>query len=247
MGMEPCGQNSRLTSHNNVPKIPPQHISTLNAKMIMPQRDDFSIRIPIPFVRSNYPPPLRAEYYSGDTISAGSTLLIAHSALLGINQVTNSKGVIAGPMDGIPDVGVGGRSDARFNVGVYGYSENGTGVHCKSETYEALHAETNSTETAAIAAYQLNATSNSAALFARHEGGGAAAVFDGDVHIHGRLFVNGGDAHALMQRVEALEGKIVTLQNQVVDIMNALQNHRLFEAEIRNRLTLLEARAADNQ
>lgn len=48
-------------------------------------------------------------------------------------------------------------------------------------TGECVHAETQSTTVAAIAAFQKNATSNSAALYAKHDGGRTAAFFDGSV------------------------------------------------------------------
>jgi hypothetical protein len=52
---------------------------------------------------------------------------------------------------------------------------------------ECLHAETQSTTTAAVAAYQTNAASEKAALYAKHAGGGAAAVFEGDVRVTGDI------------------------------------------------------------
>jgi hypothetical protein len=48
-------------------------------------------------------------------------------------------------------------------------------------TGECVHAETQSTTVAAIAAFQKNATSDSAALYAKHDGGRTAAFFDGSV------------------------------------------------------------------
>ncbi len=141
--------------------------------------------------RDSHPPPLRADFYSGDNFTSGMMIHPAKSAILGVNNVTKSKGIIAGAIDDIPDAGVGGRSDAKFCAGVYGFSENGTGVHCKSVHYEALHAETESVETAAIAAYQLNPGSTSAALFAKHTGGGMAGVFEGNLSVKGDVNVTG--------------------------------------------------------
>ena len=46
----------------------------------------------------------------------------------------------------------------------------GMGVYAKSETYEAVHAETNSSGTAAIAAYNLNTNATGAAIYAEHKG-----------------------------------------------------------------------------
>ena len=159
----------------------------------MPNQDELSARVSF-FRREQHPSPLRADFYEGDKFTNGWMPYDAHSAILGVNNVTHSKGVIAGAIDNIPDVGVGGRSDAKFNVGVYGYSENGTGVYCKSVNYEALHAETQSNETAAIAAYQMNPESNSAAFYAEHANPNkAAAVFKGNVHVHGDILLLNAD------------------------------------------------------
>lgn len=108
---------------------------------------------------------------------------------------------------------------------------------------EAVHAETDSTTFAAIAAVNRGgaaglyvkslgggvgihaestggspaldgvASGNGAGLYAKSLGGGAAAVLDGDVHISGRLFVANNEI------VSALLGAIRLLEGQV----NALQ------------------------
>jgi hypothetical protein len=54
-------------------------------------------------------------------------------------------------------------------------------------TGECVHAETQSTTVSAIAAFQKNATSNTAALYAKHDGGRAAAFFDGNVVVTGDI------------------------------------------------------------
>ncbi|MBN8786811.1 MAG: hypothetical protein J0I84_06965 [Terrimonas sp.] len=159
----------------------------------MPDQDEFSTRTRL-FRRDEHPLPLRADFYEGDKLTTGLVIRDAHSAVLGVNNVTRSKGVIAGSIDNIPDVGIGGRSDAKYNAGVYGYSEHGTGVYCKSVSYEALHAETQSFETAAIAAYQMNPESESAALYAAHaDPNKVAAVFKGNVHVHGDILLMNAD------------------------------------------------------
>lgn len=156
-------------------------------------RNERRLNVNIPFVRENHPYPLKADYFEGDQMKDGMKLLTAPMTLFAENHVSKSKAILAGTMDKIPDVGVGGRSDGQGCVGVYGYSENGTGVHCKSKQYEALHAETNSTEAAAIAAYQMNPESKSAALYAKHHGNGAAAVFDGNVFVSGDIILQNAD------------------------------------------------------
>lgn len=52
---------------------------------------------------------------------------------------------------------------------------------------ECVHAETQSTTVAAIAAIQNNASSNSAALYAKHAGGRTAAFFEGSVVVTGDI------------------------------------------------------------
>lgn len=174
------------------------------------------------FRREENPPAIRAEFYEGDTTTNGMKVHYAKSAVLGINNVTHSKGIIAGAIDDIPDAGIGGRSDAKYNVGVYGYSENGTGVLCKSMNYEALHAETNSTETAAVAAYNRNPDSNSAALFAKKNGTkGYAAVFEGDVIITaGNLNVKSGllqiNGESIWEIITTLQGRVKELEALVI-------------------------------
>lgn len=55
-------------------------------------------------------------------------------------------------------------------VGVKAVSRDGFGLAAYSAGHEAIHAETRSPETAAIAAYNLNPTGRGAAIFAKKEG-----------------------------------------------------------------------------
>jgi hypothetical protein len=82
--------------------------------------------------------------------------------------------------------GVWGEHKAN-GIGTVGKSAGGVGVWGESETNEGVHAETKSMRTAAIAAYQLNPASESAALFAKHMGNRTAGVFEGDVHVSGSI------------------------------------------------------------
>jgi hypothetical protein len=59
-----------------------------------------------------------------------------------------------------------------------------------SESHEGVHAETKSTSTAAMAAYQMNPASVQPAFFARHAGKRRAARFEGDVEVTGKLTVD---------------------------------------------------------
>jgi hypothetical protein len=104
-------------------------------------------------------------------------------------QSTNSEGVV-GQSDGAA-AGVVGVS--KSGAGVHGMSDNYVGVWGTSVNHEGVHAETNSTTTAALAAYQMNPNSTTAALYAKHHGNGAAAVFDGDVHVSGDIILANAD------------------------------------------------------
>lgn len=69
---------------------------------------------------------------------------------------------------------------------------SGAGVWATSESFEAVHAETKSPGTAAIAAYNNNPGGTGAAIFAKKEGTpGHAGFFVGNVHVTGLLSVEG--------------------------------------------------------
>ena len=88
--------------------------------------------------------------------------------------------------------GVAGVS--KTGIGVYGSSDAGVGVWGTSVNSEGIHAETHSTVTASIAAYQKNPASDSAALYAKHDGNRTAAFFEGNVLISGHIeFLQGAD------------------------------------------------------
>jgi len=78
-------------------------------------------------------------------------------------------------------------------AGVVGKSNSGVGVWAESESYEAVHAVTKSTTTAAMAAYQLNEGSGSAAFFAKHMGNHTAGRFEGDVEVTGDIRLTNAD------------------------------------------------------
>lgn len=109
-------------------------------------------------------------------------------------------------------------------TGILGESKNGIGVFGKSESGEGMHAETSSTKTAALAAYQMNAGSKTAALYAKHHGGGAAGIFEGTVHVSGKLVAQGIDLPASIQDIKnrlagiASAADIADLKNRVKSI-----------------------------
>lgn len=97
-----------------------------------------------------------------------------------------SKGVRGGA------AGVMGEHTAH-GAGVLGKSKEGIAVFGISETHEGVHAETNSTKTAALAAFQMNAQSETAALFAKHAGHRVAARFEGNVEVTGDITLPNAD------------------------------------------------------
>jgi hypothetical protein len=77
-------------------------------------------------------------------------------------------------------------------IGVKAVSQSGIGLAAYSTGYEAIHAETRSPNTAAIAAYNLNPQGGGAAVFAKKLGSrGHAGFFDGRVWVSGELAVGG--------------------------------------------------------
>jgi len=78
-------------------------------------------------------------------------------------------------------------------TGVAGKSQGGIGVHGISETYEGMRAETKSTATAGLAAYQLNPGSDTPALYAKHFGNRTAAQFEGSIVVTGDVLLANAD------------------------------------------------------
>ena len=78
-------------------------------------------------------------------------------------------------------------------VGVYGTSDKGVGVWGTSVDNEGIHAASTSRTTAAMAVYQLTADSEHPALYAKHAGHLAAAVFEGNVIVTGDITLTNAD------------------------------------------------------
>jgi hypothetical protein len=109
-------------------------------------------------------------------------------------------GLAQAVVDGLRDVerfddaaGIGVCGEHRgAGIGVKAVSAGGMGLAAQSTDYEAVHAETHSRQTAAIAAYNLNPAGTGAALFAKKAGTrGHAGFFDGKVWVGGELAVGG--------------------------------------------------------
>jgi hypothetical protein len=115
--------------------------------------------------------------------------------------------------------------------GVVGKSASGVGVWGVSDAHEGVHAETHSATTAALAAYQMNPDSTSAALYAKHHGNGAAAVFDGNVHVSGDIILANADCAEdfNVSATASIEpGTVMVLGNEEV----LLPSHRAYDKRV---------------
>jgi hypothetical protein len=109
-----------------------------------------------------------------------------------IGKSTTWMGVYGETQSTTGGAGVWGEHKAG-GTGTVGKSTTGVGVWGTSDGHEGVHAETKSTTTAALAAFQLNPASDTAALFAKHEGGRTAAVFEGNVIVTGDISLPNAD------------------------------------------------------
>jgi hypothetical protein len=109
----------------------------------------------------------------GETSHAGIGVHGAGDAGIGVlGECNGGRGVV-----GVSKTATGVEGDSTDGIGVWGTSVNSEGIH----------AETHSTVTAALAAYQKNPASDSAALYAKHDGRRTAAFFEGNVLISGHI------------------------------------------------------------
>jgi hypothetical protein len=128
---------------------------------------------------------------------------------------------------GSGDFGVTGRGN---KIGIWGIADgNGwagqfTGPVIVSGTAffqnpggECVHAETQSGSVAAIAAFQQNQASDSAALYAKHEGGRTAAFFEGNVVVTGDIVLT--NAADCAEDFDVAEGKLA--EPGTVMVLNA--------------------------
>ncbi len=102
-------------------------------------------------------------------------------------------------------------------IGVKAVSKDGVGIAAYSNANEAVHAETKSSGTAAIAAYNNNAKGTGAAIFAKKEGSkGHAGFFVGDVFVTGTLGVQGD---IILANADFAEDFTVTEQTEPGEVM----------------------------
>jgi hypothetical protein len=116
----------------------------------------------------------------------GITGIGSSSGVWGIGEGSGWAGMFSGPML---------VTDSAF------FQRDVTVLHPAGE---CIHAETQSTTVSAVAVYQKNASSDSAALYAKHDGGRTAAFFDGNVVVTGDIiFTNAADCAEDFDVVEA--------------------------------------------
>jgi hypothetical protein len=130
----------------------------------------------------------------------GQTTADGHAGVAGVSDEGNSNGVYGRSKN---RNGVFGVSSAAEHSGVVGQNDNGTGVLGRSknsrgvwglsDTAEGVIAQTRSSATAALAAYQSNPDSNTAALYAKHDGNRTAGFFQGDVEVTGDIRLRNAD------------------------------------------------------
>lgn len=119
---------------------------------------------------------------------------------IGVQGASTSHGVMGKGQFGVTGIG--------STIGVWGIGEGGgwagqfTGPVLVTDSAlfqrdvtvlhpagECVHAETQSTTVSAVAVFQKNAGSDTAALYAKHEGGRTAAFFDGNVVVTGDIIL----------------------------------------------------------
>lgn len=134
---------------------------------------------------------LESETFSDDAEAIHETAATTTAVSDYIDTDLAGGGVSYSVIDDSAGVGVFGEH-RRAGIGVKAVSDKGMGLAAYSTGHEAIHAETRSPETAAIAAYNLNHNSKGAAIFAKKDGmQGHAGFFHGNVWISGELAVGG--------------------------------------------------------
>jgi hypothetical protein len=160
------------------------------------------------------------------------------NGVMGYSRVPDAAGVMG--VSGAGGTGVQGASSGHALFGKGGFGVTGMGSHSgvwgiadgagawagqfTGQVYvtdtltvsnpggECIHAVTSSPHVAAVAAYQANLTSDSAALYAKHAGGKAAAFFDGNVFITGDIaLINGADCAEEFDVADLAEAEAGTL------------------------------------
>lgn len=102
-------------------------------------------------------------------------------------------------------------------IGIKAVSKDGVGIAAFSTANEAVHAETKSSGTAAVAAYNNNPNGTGAAIFAKKEGSkGHAGFFVGDVFVTGTL---GVQVDIILANADFAEDFTVTEQTEPGEVM----------------------------
>ncbi len=156
------------------PDPPPEHFANVRAQPLAMQPLATTMAAHAPAPVAPQPSPLAFSPSDIAHAGAGTTVDVA------VNLYDETAGI-----------GVCGEHRAG-GIGVKAISRSGMGLAAYSDSYEAMHAETQSLQVAAVAAYNLNPRGTGAAVFAKKVGTrGHAGFFDGRVWISGELGVGG--------------------------------------------------------
>ena len=147
----------------------------------------------------------------------------------GVTGTSTSYNGVLGFTTAEGHAGVAGACDEGYGNGVYGRSKNRVGVYAVSENFEAVHAESHSSKTAAIAAINNNENSDSAALYAKKKGKGCSAVFDGKVTI-------------LEGDLTILKGTLFVNRLNILDLLANLSNLNVEISQLRTKISFLESK-----
>jgi hypothetical protein len=149
----------------------------------------------------------------------GSTTAEGHAGVAGVCDEGNGNGVYGRSKN---RNGVYGVRSAKEHAGIVGGNETGTavlgrsisglGVWGLSDSGIGVVAQTRSVSSSALAAYQSNPNSPTAALHAKHDGGKLAALLEGNVEVTGDLILAGADVAESLDAAEGIAaGQIVVI------------------------------------
>lgn len=159
----------------------------------------------------------------GESDNGSGVVGIGHKWIGVYGQADDQVGVFGQSTTGKGVVGL----SKGASTGVEGTSTDGIGVWGSSANFEGVHAETNSTVTAAIAAYNLNPNGTGAAIYAKKAGGGNAGFFEGDLYVTGTVTAK-VDVH--IQNADFAEEFTVTDETEAGEVMVLTENGTLTQS-----------------
>lgn len=135
-------------------------------------------------------------------------------------------------------LGPGVLAIGKSGPGVQSFSDSGSGVDTTSTTAEAVHAETQSPATAAVAAFNRNPNGTGAAIYGEKAGSnGHAGYFVGQVHVTGNITTDGdvilnnadcAEDFDLASQTSVEPGTVVVLN----DVGEVMQSHQPYDKRV---------------